>query len=152
MGIVHIPWYATGFRGDRLEQALVDVSASSLRYGATSWVVHRSRDDRYRLLQMIEFEDKTSFERWWEGPEMVDFRVITSSWWQVPVLYTWNDVCGEGHVTANGDAEAPATATATAPRRRAGLTDPAARRCPTSRRSRCSPRRVLRSSSCPGRR
>jgi len=33
-GVVHIPWYATGLRHDRLALALSDISAVSLRYGA----------------------------------------------------------------------------------------------------------------------
>lgn len=103
-GVVHIPWYATGFRGDKLENALLDVSKTTLRYGATAWQVHRNRDDRYRMLQMVEFGSKADFERWWHGPEMIDFRVITSGWWQIPVLYVWHDLCGSG-VVGSGDAD-----------------------------------------------
>ena len=97
-GFVHIPWYATALRGDRLEAVLLDTSAAALRYGATSWQVHRSRDDRYKLLQMVAFDSKEDFERWWAGREMVDMRVITSGWWQVPVLYVWHDLCGAGQI------------------------------------------------------
>ncbi|MCW3030549.1 MAG: hypothetical protein JWM66_682, partial [Solirubrobacterales bacterium] len=25
-GVVHVPWYATGFRGDQLEAALADIA------------------------------------------------------------------------------------------------------------------------------
>ena len=64
-GLVHIPWYATALRADRLEPVLLDVSAASLRYGATWWQVHRSRDDRYKLLQVIAWDSKEDFDRWW---------------------------------------------------------------------------------------
>jgi hypothetical protein len=101
--VVHIPWYATGFRGDKMESALHDVTGSSLRYGATSWAVHRNRDDRYKFLQIVEFEKKLDFEAWWEGPEMTEFRAIASSWFAVPVIYSWCDLVGEGRITANGD-------------------------------------------------
>ena len=102
--VVHIPWYATGFRGDRLESALHDVTGSSLRYGATSWAVHRNRDDRYKFLQIVEFEKKLDFEAWWEGPEMSEFRAIASSWFAVPVIYSWCDLVGEGRIVVdNGD-------------------------------------------------
>lgn len=103
-GSVHIPWYSTGLRGDKLSRALLDVTPTALRYGATSWQLHRSRDDRHRLLQIVDFESKDDFERWWSGQEMVDFRVITSSWWQVPVLYVWHDLVGSGAIAANADA------------------------------------------------
>lgn len=98
-GVVHIPWYATGFRADGLASALADVTHTAQRYGATSWFVHRSRDDRYKFLQAITFEAKTDFERWWSGEEMIDFRAICSSWYQIPVVYVWNDVVTEGVVT-----------------------------------------------------
>ncbi len=109
-GVVHVPWYATGLRGDALERALLDVSNTALRYGATGWQLHRSRDDRYRLLQMIDFEAKDDLERWWNGQEMIDFRVVTSGWWQVPTLYVWHDRCGSGSVATvggNGAVTAP---------------------------------------------
>lgn len=114
-GVVHIPWYATGFRGDQLERALLDVSATAMRYGATSWQLHRSRDDRYKMLQMVDFDDKADFERWWNGQEMIDFRVITSGWWQVPSLYFWHDRCGSGALTngnGNGHVAEPEPAAA----------------------------------------
>ena len=110
-GFVHIPWYATGFRGDQLEVALTDVSAVALRYGATGWHLYRSRDDRYRLLQILDFESKDDFDRWWSGHEMVNFRVITSGWWQVPVLYVWHDIVASGAIdegNGNGRAAEPA--------------------------------------------
>ena len=44
MGIVHIPWYATGFRADKLEAALMGIAPVALRYGARSYQVHRFRD------------------------------------------------------------------------------------------------------------
>ena len=56
-GIVHVPWYATGFRGDQLQAELERVTPLSVRYGATFYAIHRGRDDRYKLLQMLEFEE-----------------------------------------------------------------------------------------------
>ena len=99
-GIVHIPWYATGFRAETLEAALADVTHTAQRYGATSWFVHRSRDDRYKFLQALEFESKTDFERWWHGQEMTDFRAMCSNWYQIPLLYVWHDVVTQGAVEA----------------------------------------------------
>ncbi|MEA2267741.1 MAG: hypothetical protein QOC64_351 [Solirubrobacteraceae bacterium] len=97
-GVVHIPWYATGFRGDDLEPALADISAVALRYGARSHSVFRYRDDRYKFLQTAEFENKADFDRYWYGPEFVDFRVICSGWYQVPVLYGWTDLVTSGTI------------------------------------------------------
>jgi hypothetical protein len=90
-GVVHIPWYATLFRGDKLAAAVCEVTEASLRYGATQYRVHRSRDDAYRVTQMIWFESRLDWERYWEGPEMVAFRADFSGKYQVPVLYVWHD-------------------------------------------------------------
>jgi hypothetical protein len=98
-GVVHIPWYATGLRGDILEQALEEVSRASLRYGATSYHVYRYRDDRYKFLQVIAWNDKLDWERYWEGQDVIDFRVINSGYYQVPVVYQWVDQVGHGEIS-----------------------------------------------------
>ena len=96
MGIVQIPWYATGFRADRLEAALRGIAPVALRYGARSYQVHRFRDDLYKFLQIAEFDSKRDFDRYWHGHEFTDFRVLASSWYQVPVLYSWADLVTAG--------------------------------------------------------
>jgi hypothetical protein len=95
-GSVHITWYATGFRGDQLEAELADVAAVARRYDATHYAVYRSRDDRYKFLQVADFESKLDFERYWYGPEFAAFRTTCSSWFQVPVVYVWNDLVTVG--------------------------------------------------------
>jgi hypothetical protein len=97
-GMVHIPWYATGFRGNDLAAALAGISPVSLRYGARSHAVHRMRDDRYKFLQVAEFESKADFERYWFGHEFTDFRILCSGWYQVPVLYAWADLVTAGEL------------------------------------------------------
>ena len=95
-GSVHIPWYATGFRGDKLEAALADIAPIALRYGATSYHVYRYNEDRYKFLQVSTFSDKAEWERYWLGPEFERFRSLASSWYQVPVVYQWADIAAEG--------------------------------------------------------
>jgi hypothetical protein len=103
-GTVIVPWYATGFRADGFEEALSEVAATALRYGASSYAVYRSRDDRYRFQQFAAFDQKIDWERFWEGPEMSYFRTIHSSWYQVPVLYGWWDCVADGAVVADAAA------------------------------------------------
>ena len=93
---VLVPWYATGFRGDRFEAALAEIAPVALRYGATSYAVYRADDDRYKFLQAASFKNKADFVAYWEGPEFRRFRVLTSGWYQVPVFYAWQDVSAEG--------------------------------------------------------
>lgn len=95
-GVVVIPWYATLFRGDRFAEALEEVAPIAMRYGALSYAVYRARDDRYKFQQMATFEDHADWERYWEGPEMADFRTTHSSWYQVPVVYGWWDLTISG--------------------------------------------------------
>jgi hypothetical protein len=97
-GLVHVPWYATVFRGNKLEAALAEIAPVALRYGASSYALHRNRDDSYKFLQMATFENKLDWERYWAGPEFQHFRIVAMSWFQVPVVYTWNDVVVEGYL------------------------------------------------------
>jgi hypothetical protein len=97
-GIVHIPWYATLFRGDRFGKALELIAPIALRYGATDFEVRRSREDRYKFLQTATFRDPADFYAYWEGPEFLDFRTRYSSWFQVPVVYDWQDRLTHGEL------------------------------------------------------
>ena len=74
-GVVHVPWYATGLRGDKLAEALAEISPIALRYGARSHAVYRFNDDRYKFFQIAEFEHKADWEAYWYGPEFSDMRV-----------------------------------------------------------------------------
>jgi len=105
-GVVHLPVYATGFRGDDIEAALAELAPISLRYGATRYEVFRSRDDRYRFLMSIDFEDKGGWEAFWFGPEFTDWRMACSSWYQVPLLYVWQDLVARGGIREPVSAEA----------------------------------------------
>jgi len=91
-GTVVIPWYATVFRGDAFEQALNEIAAVAMRYGASAYAVYRSRDDMYRFQQFAAFADHLDWDRYWLGPEMIDFRARHSGWYQVPVTYGWWDM------------------------------------------------------------
>jgi len=107
-GVVKVPWYATGFRADRLADALAEVAAVSLRYGALRYDVHRSTEDRYRFWQSAVFEEKLDWERYWYGPEMIEFRRRYSAWFQVPIVYEWYEVVAEGAVVSPEEIEGEA--------------------------------------------
>jgi len=103
-GVVHIPWYATVFRGDKFEAAMDEIAPLALRYGASDYAVFRSRDDRYRFLQTATFEDKLDFERYWYGEDFAQWRADRTGWYQVPVVYGWWDLTASGglHPLAGG--------------------------------------------------
>ena len=95
-GVAQIPWYATLFRGDQFEAAVREIAPIAMRYGATDYIVYRNRDDTYKFLQCATFESKSDFEAYWYGPEFNQWRAAYSSWFQVPILYTWADVIAQG--------------------------------------------------------
>ena len=102
-GIVSIPWYATVFRGDKFERAIQEIAPVATRYGATDYRVYRQRDDPYRFLQMATFEVKHDFERYFYGEEFSIWRADYSGWYQIPVLYQWNDLIIQGEVGAEAN-------------------------------------------------
>ena len=106
-GSVHIPWYATVFRGDKFEEALLEIAPLAIRYGATDFQVYRSRDDRYKFLHASTFESKFDWERYWNGPEFIQWREKYSSWYQIPVLYVWHDLLLSGASEVATTEEAP---------------------------------------------
>jgi len=99
-----VPWYATGFRGDQLEEALTEIAPIALRYGASDWAVYRFVDDRYKFQQMATFEEKGAYDLYWNGPEFQAWRAEHSSFYQVPVLYTPMTLVASGEIVANGNA------------------------------------------------
>ena len=96
-GIVHIPWYATVFRGDKLEAALAEIAPVALRYGATSYAVHRNRDDALQVPADGGLRDQERL-----GAVLVRAgvlalpRPVPEPGTRCPLLYTWADVVVEG--------------------------------------------------------
>jgi hypothetical protein len=97
---VHVPFYATAFRKEDLAAALEQIGAVSPRYGAKAWAVYQSNDDLYKFLFVVEFDSKDDWDRYWYGEEFCDMRAACSGWYQVPLLYAWNDVVGAGSLAA----------------------------------------------------
>ena len=95
-GVVHVQWYATVLRQDHLAAEVSRAAKTALRYGASQYSVHRSQDDRYMITQMAWFENKQDWYRYWEGPEMVEFRRRNSGRYQIPVTYVWNEEIAAG--------------------------------------------------------
>ena len=95
-GVVWVPWYATLFRSDAFAAECAQAAELALRYRATQYQVHRSRDDRYRITMMLWFESKTDWYRYWDGPEMMEFRRRNAGRFQIPVTYVWHDELASG--------------------------------------------------------
>jgi len=86
-----VPWYATFFRGDRLERALEEIAPVALRYGALDYEVLRSQQDTYRFMHLSMWERKDDFEAYWSGPEFQHWRADHQSFYQVLIMPEWTD-------------------------------------------------------------
>jgi hypothetical protein len=95
-GVVWIPWYATLFRADAFAAEVTVVAPLALRYGATRYSVQVSQDDRYKIIQMAWFESKSDWYRYWDGPEMIEFRARNSGRFQIPIVYVWHEEIAVG--------------------------------------------------------
>lgn len=96
----HIPFYATGLRGDELEAALEQVAPIAGRYGATHWAVYRSQEDLYKFVLVVDFPSKAQFEAYWYGEEARDMRAALSGFFQNPVTYQPFNLVTEGTAVA----------------------------------------------------
>jgi hypothetical protein len=89
-------WYATVLRQEAFALDVAAVAPLALRYGATQYAVHRNLDDRYRITQMAWFDNRDDWYRYWEGPEMNEFRARNSGRYQIPITYVWHDELAAG--------------------------------------------------------
>jgi hypothetical protein len=94
--LVSVSWYATVLRQESFAAEVARIAPVALRYGATQYQVHVSNDDRYKITQMSWFDSKTGWYRYWDGPEMIEFRRRNSGRYQIPVAYTWQDEIAAG--------------------------------------------------------
>jgi hypothetical protein len=114
-GVVHIDWYATVLRQERFALEVAYVAPLALRYGATQYAVHRSLDDRYKIMQMAWFESKQDWYRYWDGVEMIEFRRRNLGKYQIPITYVWYDEMVAGALGPEVEAEPEPAPTAPAP-------------------------------------
>ena len=114
-GVIHIDWYATVGRKDGFAAEVAYAASLALRYGATQYSVHRSRDDRYKIQQMAWFQSSRDWYRYWEGPEMIEFRRRNTGRYQIPIAYVWYDELVVGELGPEVEAEAEPEPEPTAP-------------------------------------
>jgi hypothetical protein len=97
-GVMWVRWYATVLRQEEFASRVAEVAPLAMRYGATRYAVHRNLDDRYRVTQMAWFENGDDWYRFWDGPEMIEFRRRNSGRYQIPVDYGWNEELAAGEL------------------------------------------------------
>lgn len=95
-----VKWYATVLRQDLFATEVARVAPFALRYGATQYRVHVDQDDRYKINQMTWVNDHDDWYRFWEGPEMIEFRARWMGKYQVPIVYAWAEEIASGEMGA----------------------------------------------------
>lgn len=97
-GVIHIKWYATVLRQDAFAAEVARSAPVALRYGATKYSVQRSDDDRYAITQMVWFASHHDFYRYWNSPEIIEFRRRNSGHFQIPINYIWHEEFAAGEL------------------------------------------------------
>ncbi len=94
--LVWVSWYATVLRQTTFAADVARIAPVALRYGATEYRVHVSTEDRYKITQMSWFERRSDWYRYWDGPEMIEFRARNAGHYQIPIGYFWVDEIAAG--------------------------------------------------------
>ncbi|MCK9250964.1 MAG: hypothetical protein M0P31_18535 [Solirubrobacteraceae bacterium] len=93
---VHIPYYATALRHDKLADALADLTPELLRLGALEVRVFRAQDDAYKFRQVLLLADKADWTRIWNSEAFITFRTVTMAWYQKPLAYEMFETISQG--------------------------------------------------------
>ena len=97
-GVMWVAWYATVFRQETLALSIAEVAPIALRYGASRYAVQRNLDDRYRITQITWCNDREDWYRYWDGPEMIEFRAANTGRFQIPINYWWHEEIAAGEL------------------------------------------------------
>ena len=107
MILVHIPWAANPFRGDKFAEGWAAAAELALDFGAVSWGFYRSLDGRLDFIQEAVFPSKAHWERYWYSERIAECRIELAGTYQVPILPTYWVVIGAGEA-ATSPSPAPA--------------------------------------------
>jgi hypothetical protein len=94
--LVHIPWAANPFRGDKFAEGWAAAAELALDFGAVSWGFYRSLDGRLDFIQEAVFPSKAHWERYWYSEELAEMRVQLQGYFNVPVLPELYEIVGVG--------------------------------------------------------
>ena len=105
MILVHIPWVANPFRGDKFAEGWAPAAEAVLDFGAVSWGFYRNLDGRLDFIQEAVFPSKAHFERYWYSETIAEKRVELQGYFNVPVLPEFYELVGEGRALTLAPAE-----------------------------------------------
>ena len=96
-----LDWKISPFRADRWLDTWETAAARCEAFGAKSWSLTRSVDDPLHFQQLMLWENRADFERYWYSEEIERAREATIGWYDIPMLPYWHTFVG-GHSNLNG--------------------------------------------------
>ena len=96
MILVHIPWHANPFRGDRFAEDWAPAAEAVLDFGAVAWGFYRTLDGRLDFIQQAVFPTKADFERYWYSEPIAAKRTELQGYFNVPILPQFFEIVGDG--------------------------------------------------------
>lgn len=88
--ICNLDWHIVPFRADRWYELWQPAAARMPAFGATSWTMTRSIDDRLAFRQSAVWNSHEDFERYWYSNEIAAARESVIELYDKPLLPTWH--------------------------------------------------------------
>lgn len=87
--ISEISWHVTPFRAQRWIDLWEPAAAKATEYGAADWAIYRSNEDPLLFRQVITWENKSDFDRYWNSEEISELRAGIIDLFDKPLLPVW---------------------------------------------------------------
>jgi hypothetical protein len=88
--VCDLDWHIVPFRADRWYELWHPAAERMPAFGATSWSLTRSIDDRLAFRQSAVWTSRTDFERYWYSDEIEAARDEIIDLYDKPLLPTWH--------------------------------------------------------------
>ncbi len=88
--VCDLDWHIVPFRADRWYELWHPAAARMPAFGATSWSLTRSIDDRLAFRQSAVWSSRSDFERYWYSDEIESAREEIIDLYDKPLLPSWH--------------------------------------------------------------
>jgi hypothetical protein len=88
--VCDLDWHIVPFRADRWYELWQPAAARMPAFGASSWSLTRSIDDRLAFRQSAVWNSRADFERYWYSDEIEAARNAIIDLYDKPLLPAWH--------------------------------------------------------------
>jgi hypothetical protein len=88
--MVELVWNCTPGRAERFEEMWRPMVEAALDYGAKWYAFFRAQNDQWIFKQLMVFEQKLDFERYWYSEELAEARARAAGLYELPILPEWH--------------------------------------------------------------